>query len=186
MNTNKMITGGIIAGLLLIVAITYFSMKVSSQNENVKLKNRISAQKLSNEANFDKMFKVISQVAQVADQYKDAFKDIYPKLIEGRYSNDKNGMLMKWITESNPTFNISLYEKLANAIEANRQEFFIEQQKLIDYNREQHTLLNTWPNTWFLSPSDTIPIKIVTSAVTKAAFKTGEENDIELFAPKKK
>ena len=93
---NKMITGGIVAGLLIILAIVYFSMKMSSQNENVRLKNRITAQKRSNEANFDKMFKVIAQIAQVADQYKDAFKDVYPKLMEGRYGNDKNGAHILW------------------------------------------------------------------------------------------
>ncbi len=176
-----MIVGGIAVGLLVIFLIVYFSMKWSYQNDNVRLKNKITAQQESNKANFDKMFKVIQQIAQVADQYKESFKEIYPQLIEGRYSNQKDGALMKWVTESNPTFDVSLYTKLANAIEANREEFFIEQQKLIDYNREQHNLINTVPGSWFLESNDTIAITIVTSATTKETFKTGEENDINLF-----
>lgn len=176
-----MIIGGVAAGLLVVFAIIYFSMKWSYENKNVRLKNQIVAQQESNKANFDKMFKVIQQIADVADEYKEAFKEIYPQLIEGRYNNSKDGALMKWVTESNPNFDISLYSKLANAIEANRQEFFIEQQKLIDYNREQHNLINTVPGSWFLESNDTIAIKIITSAVTKETFATGEENEIDIF-----
>lgn len=176
-----MIVGGIVAGLIVILAIVYFSMKVTYQNQNVRLKNQIVAQQESNAANFDKMFKVISQIAQVSDEYKETFKEVYPALMEGRYGNNEDGSLMKWVTESNPVFDVSLYTKLANAIEANRQEFFIEQQKLIDYNREQHNLLNTWPASMFLASNDTIAIKIITSEKTKAAYSTGEENDINLF-----
>ena len=183
------IVGGILAGILVILVIVWFSMKVTYQNKNVRLKNQITAQQTSNTANFDKMYKVLKQTAEVAkakfDMSKDAFKEIYPALIEGRYSKG-DGTLMKWITESNPTFDLtaagSLYDKLAVAIEANRTEFFIEQQKLIDYNREQHNLLNTWPASMFLEKGDTIAITNVTSKATKEVFATGEENDIDVFA----
>lgn len=183
-----MILGGIIAGLLVIFAIVYFSMKWSYENQNVQLKNKIVAQQESNKANYDKMKKVITQVAETAkakmDMSTNAYKEIYPALMEGRYSKG-DGSLMKWITESNPTLDIAacnnLYDKLAVAIEANRQEFFVEQQKLIDYNREQHTLINTIPASWFLESNDTIAITIVTSADTKQVFVSGEENDIDLF-----
>jgi len=185
---KKLIVGGIIAGLIVILGIIYFSMKVSIQNKNEDLKARISAQQTSNTANFDKMFKVISQLAEVADtkmeKSKNAFKEIYPALMEGRYSKG-DGSLMKWVTESNPQFDINaaanLYDKLAVAIEANREEFFIEQQKLIDYTREQHALLKKFPGSWFLNANDTIHIVVITSAKTKETFKTGEENDISIY-----
>ena len=134
------------------------------------------------------MFKVISQLAEVADvkmeKSKNAFKEIYPALMEGRYGKG-DGSLMKWVTESNPQFDLNaaanLYDKLAVAIEANRQEFFIEQQKLIDYNREQRASLKKFPGSWFLESSDTIHIVVVTSATTKETFRTGEENDISIY-----
>lgn len=180
---------GIALGVGAVLAVIYFSMQITYQNRNERMKERIIAQQKSNEANFDKMFKSIAQVAEVAEQKmeksKEAFKEIYVPLMEGRYSEDPDGMLMKWIMESNPQFDLSaagsLYDKLANAIESNRQEFFIEQQKLLDYNREQHVLINTWPGYWFIESSDTIAIKIITSVKTKEVFAKGEENDIELF-----
>jgi hypothetical protein len=183
---------GIALGIGAVLAVIYFSMQITYQNRNERMKERIIAQQRSNEANFDKMFKSVAQVAEVAEhkmeKSKEAFKEIYVPLMEGRYSDDPDGMLMKWITESNPQFDLSaagsLYDKLANAIESNRQEFFIEQQKLIDYNREQHVLVNTWPGYWFIESSDTIAIKIITSAKTKEVFAKGEENNIELFDEK--
>jgi hypothetical protein len=181
MKTTSKIAIGVSIGLVLIISLIYFSVSVSYKNDEARLRNLVAGQSQSNQANFDKMFKVIAQIAQVADQYKDAFKEIYPQLIEGRYSGEKGGSLMKWVQESNPTFDTSLYNKLADAIEAQREEFFMEQQKLIDYQREHKNLVMTWPGSVWFSASDTIPIKIVTSAVAKQAFTTGEENDIDIF-----
>ena len=180
MKKRLIITLGTIAFLAIISCIIVGTV-ISTKNKEAKLKQLVIAQQTSNKANFDKMFKVIQQVAEVADQYKEAFKAIYPQLIEGRYSNEKSGTLMKWVTESNPTFNTSLYEKLTDAIEANRAEFFNEQQKLIDYQREHNTMFVTWPASWILNPKDTISITIITSKTTKETFATGEENDVNLF-----
>lgn len=112
----------ILVGLVLGLGIFYFGMSVSYQNQNIELKNKILAQQKSNEANFDKMYKVISQIAQVSEQYRETFKEVYPQLIEGRYGNEKGGSLMKWVTESNPTFDTRLYDRLATAIESNRED----------------------------------------------------------------
>lgn len=171
----------ILVGLVLGLGIFYFGMSVSYQNQNIELKNKILAQQKSNEANFDKMYKVISQIAQVSEQYRETFKEVYPQLIEGRYGNEKGGSLMKWVTESNPTFDTRLYDRLATAIESNREDFFVEQKKLIDINREHRNLLAKWPGTWFLLPGDTIHITVVTSQKTGEVFKAGQENDVNLF-----
>jgi len=181
MKMTSKVTIAIISGIAILLGIIYFSVRVSYKNDEARLRNQVLGQQTSNQANFDKMFKVIAQIAQVADQYKEAFKEIYPQLIEGRYSGEKGGALMKWVQESNPTFDTSLYNKLANAIEAQREEFFIEQQKLIDYQREHKNLIMTWPGSAWFSEKDTIGITIVTSYTAKQAFSTGEENDINLF-----
>lgn len=190
---KRLITGGIIVSICIILTIIWFSMKINAQNKNERLKAQIVAQQKSNEANFDKMKKVIKGVAETAkvkmDMSTNAFKEIYPALMEGRYNKEKDGMFMKWIQESNPQFDLnaatSLYDKLSVAIESNRQEFFNEQQKLIDYNREQHTLLSTFPSSMFLDKKDTISITIITSYDTKKTFASGEENDTDIFKPTK-
>jgi hypothetical protein len=188
MNKNLIITLVCSLGLFVILGLVCMITNISLENKNVRQQEAIKAQQKSNEANFDKMFKTIAQVAEVAEhkmiESKEAFKEIYPALIEGRYSSDSDGSLMKWIQESNPTFDIAsaanLYDELVVVIESNRKEFFIEQQKLIDLKRENDVLLNTFPGTWFLD-SDPIEITIIESSYTKEVFATGEENDIKIY-----
>src|SRR5690606_5717075 len=110
-------------------------MWVNYSNADVDLQNRFKAQSKVNEAFFDKMFKILQQKAGVASEYKESFKEIYQPLIEGRYSKDE-GLLMKWIQESNPTFDASLFKDVMQSIEAERTGFFKEQEKLIDIKRE--------------------------------------------------
>jgi hypothetical protein len=188
MKKGLLITGGIFLTLAIFFGIWWVSMNVSYTNDNNTLKEGITAQQNVCKTYFDKMFKDIAQIAQVAEQKMDksreAFKEIYPALIEGRYSKG-DGALMKWITESNPQFDLnaagSLYDKLAVVIESNREGFFVEQQKLIDKNREQHLLVKNWPGNWFLESNDTLAIKLITSANTEKVFSTGQENEIDIF-----
>ena len=75
-------TGILLVVILLVVfAVGYF---ISVSNTEIRLCNLVKAQQEVCEANFDKMWKVIKQITNVSDTYLDAFKEIYPKLIEGR------------------------------------------------------------------------------------------------------
>jgi len=51
--------------------------------------------------------------------------------------------------------------------------------------REHEAYLKKAPNRWFLS-SDLKPIeiKVITSASTKETYRTGEENEVDLFEKK--
>lgn len=159
---------------------------VSASNKEIRLRSQITAQKQVCEAFYDKLWKVIAQKAQVADQYKDAFKEIYPQLIEGRYGNEKGGTLMKWITESNPTFDVSLYKDLMTSIEAERAGFFMEQKRLVDLNNEHRIIRQTFPASIFIGGRSDIAITIVSSDATKKVMETGKENDIDIFKTDKK
>lgn len=177
----------LIIGLAIVtIGIIFGSMYVSSSNGEIRLRNQITAQQDVCKAYYDKLWKVISQKAQVADQYKDAFKEIYPKLIEGRYGNEKGGALMKWIQESNPTFDVSLYKDLSVAIEGEREGFFMEQKKLVDLNAQHRNVRQTWPGSMFIGSRPDIAIIIVTSAKTDEVMKSGQENDIEIFKKENK
>ena len=112
------------------------------------------------------MWKTITQQASVSEQYKDAFKEIYPELIEGRYSQG-DGSLMKWIQESNPTFDTSLYKKLMQTIEVQRLSFAKSQERMLDIIREHETLCNTYPSKWFVSNKTHIEYTVVSSTRSK-------------------
>ena len=178
----------LIIGLLSVgtFVILIVGMGISASNKEVALRSKIEAQKQVVESYYDKMWKVISQKAQVTDQYKDAFKDIYPKLIEGRYGNENGGTLMKWITESNPTFDVSLYKDLMASIEAERASFTMEEKRLFDLANQHRIVLNSFPSSIFVGGRGEIEITVVSSAKTKEVMKTGEENDINLFKSENK
>ena len=170
-------------GLSAIIAsffIIYYIMKISYENRNIELKEAIRGQQKSNEANFDKMFKTIAQVAQVSEKYRETFSKVYPEIISGRYSDKDGGSLMKFVTESNPNFDTKLYDKLISAIESNREDFFKEQQKLIDMNREHRTFIAKFPQNHLIKQSDTIGIVVVTSTNTQKTFSSGKEDDIKI------
>lgn len=182
---------GIVTGLVLLAGLAIgFGMYFTIQNTKIELTENVNAQQTVCEAHFDKMHKSIAQVAQVAernmDQSKQAFKEIYTGLIEGRYSSDSD-MFMKWIQESNPQFDLNatskLYERLANVIEAGRSEYFMEQKKLVSFKQEHDKYVKKWPNRVFLSDDDILPIDIIiiTSDKTEEIYRTGKENDISLF-----
>jgi hypothetical protein len=110
-------------------------------------------------------------------------------MMDARYASDSASgkeTLMKWITESNPTFDVSLYKTLMNTIEGSRNEFTMEQKKLIDIDRELKSMKVTFPNSIVLGGKADLEIKLVTSAKTAEAYKTGQENDIDLFSKDKK
>ena len=168
-----------IVGVLTIIIL--FSMNISIENKEIDLRALTEAQNKRCEAYFDKMWKILKQKAGVTDQYKNAFKDIYPKLIEGRYSQG-DGSLMKWVQESNPTFDASMYKDLMKSIEIERTGFFNEQSVLIDMQREHKTYLLKAPNRWFLADNlKPVEIKVITSSKTDEVYRTGKEDDVELF-----
>lgn len=167
-------------GAVLGIAIIGFMMYMSYSNQEVRLRNAVTAQQKSNEASFDTCWKIIQGQAQVADKYKDSFKEIYSGLMEGRHY-DKGGALMKFITEANPNFDIKLFEKVANSIESQRQGFKRDQDKLIDLKREHDNILTTMPGSFFVGSRPPVEIKVVTSTKTEKTFETRKEDDVDVF-----
>lgn len=180
MSTKKIVA--LIASIVgMMTIIILFSMNISIENKEIDLRATTEAQNKKCEAYFDKMWKILKQKAGVTDQYKEAFKDIYPKLIEGRYSQG-DGSLMKWVQESNPTFDASMYKDLMKSIEIERTGFFNEQSTLIDMQREHKTYLLKAPSRWFLDDNlKPVEIKVITSSKTDEVYRTGKEDDIDLF-----
>ena len=161
---------------------------VGVSNTEVRLANRGNAQQENCEAYFDKMWKILQDQAGVANEYKEAFAEIYPALMEGRYAT--GGGMMKWVQESNPDFDVSLYAKLMASIEGERNGFFVEQQKLIDIDREHNDMRETFPKKMIVGDrvnigyeedeyGDVIKtgITIIKSAKTNEVYATGEENE---------
>lgn len=186
MKKSSLIIGTI--AIVAIMSIFFIMMKISYNNQEIDLRKQIKAEQVIYQQNFDKQYKIIAQLVQVAEQNaevnKAAFKEIYPELMKERYSQD-SGALMKWIQESNPQWDMKAitetYSKVSTAIEAQREDLYNQARKLQDLVRERETLIEKFPGSFFIANKEVIEITLITSKNTKEVFKTGEENDIDLF-----
>ena len=79
--STKKIAALAVSVIALVVGIVIFSMNISIENQEIDLRETTIAQNKKCEAYFDKMWKILKQKAGVTDQYKEAFKDIYTKVI---------------------------------------------------------------------------------------------------------
>lgn len=174
----------ILIALLVILgcgAVTFAGMYFSYNNKEIALRAKAEAQVGKIEGVHDKMWKVIQQKAQVTTEYKDAFAEIYPDIISGRYSGEGDGSLMKWVTESNPNFDTSLYTDLMQSIEILRSEFQRNQETMLDLVREHKVLISTFPSKWFISNTTEIEYTVISSTKSKVVMETGIDDDVKLF-----
>lgn len=177
---NKKILGFAAVGVVLAVVAVYFIMQVTTQNSEVRLRNRADAQLEKNKTTQDTCWKIISGKASVAEKHKDGFKDVYVAMMGAR-GLDKGGTFMKWVQESNPNFDSSLYKSLSSAIEGQRTLFKRDQQMLIDIKREHDNLLETWPSSMFVGDREPLAIVVVTSTKTQEVFNTGLDDESDPF-----
>ena len=177
MKKAMIITGVAVAFLLTI----YVSMSISYSNAEIRLNKLVAAQVETRDANYDKTWKIIKQQAQINEKYANDFKEVYKGMLESRYGEDGSQSMMQWIKEQNPTLDVTMYTKLANTIEAQRNGFFMEQKKLISMDREHKVLRETFPGSWFVGDRPDVAFNIITSEQTKEVARTGEENNVDLF-----
>jgi hypothetical protein len=174
-----------IVGVLVLGVVGLLGMYITYSNQEVELSTQFGAQTKANSVIYDKVWKTLQQKAGVADQSADKFKEIYASIMDSRYDG-KDQVLMNWIQESNPNFDMSIYKDLSLSIEANRAEFANVQNKLIDIKREHQNLRLKIPSSIFLAIKGTkeLELNIVTSSRTENAFQTGKNDDIGLFEKK--
>lgn len=174
-----------IVGVLIAGLVGLLGMFISYSNQEVDLSTQFSAQQKANAVIYDKVWKTLQQKAGVADQAADKFKEIYANIMDARYDG-KDQVLMNWIQEQNPSFDMSLYKDLSMSIEAQRAEFANVQQKLIDIKREHDRLRLRIPSSIFLMIKGVkeLQMQLVTSSRTEKAFETGVDDDVSLFEKK--
>lgn len=175
--------GGIVTVVaLLFVGIGMATWGVGVSNTEIELREQAVAQEKDNQNIYDKTWKIISQKAQIADKYAKEFKDIYANLMNERYEGDeKSNPTFKWIHEQNPKFSTEMYKDLGDSISSCRAEFARVQSRLIDIKREHDVLRKRFPSKLIVGGREELIVTIVTSSKTDEVFKTGKDDDVELF-----
>jgi len=170
---------GLILGAVFLVVVV--PMWISAHNKDKSLRNLAAAQEDVCKMVFDETWKIISQQAQVADEYKEAFRQIFSELMEGRYGNARGGSLMSWITEQNPEFDSALYIKIQSSIESQRHKYTEAQKMLRDIKLQHDDLRTKLPTSIFVGGRPVLEVTIVTSSKTENVYEEAKEDDINLF-----
>ena len=176
-------TGWIVTGVVLVGVLMFGGCAVGTLNREAGLHMQIEAKQKANTSDFDMMKKTLSGMAEGAKFNFDKLQEIFTTHAAAR-TGKGGGAVMNWIQESIPNVSPDIMNKMMNVIEAKRAEFNMRQKELIDYEREHRLMFATVPDNIVLAMFGRHPLKdvtIVTSADTKAAFATGEDNDTKLF-----
>lgn len=188
MNRNMLIAG--VAGLFGVVVLAVLmvvGMYFHYSNSEVRLRNGIVAKQKDNQNEMDAMWKNISQTAEVTDRDRSSLMEIFNGYAKARQGGGENKSVFNWIKETCPNVSSSGFTHLMNIIVSQRDGFKFRQKELLDLNREHDNLIDTYPSHFFVGGRGKIDVVIVTSTRTDNAFKSGKDDDVQLFnkpAPK--
>lgn len=178
MKNNLIVTIGAIVAVVVLVGLA-FAMYISITNTEIRKYKHYEAKQKDIENVYDEVWVTISQKADISKDYRDSFKDIYTHIMSERYEKG-DGTLMKWIKESNPNFETTLYLDLAQTIESKRGEFKNAQTELLDVVRDYNTYISVFPNRLFLSKQEIKP-QLISTSRTQEAIRTGIDDNVKLF-----
>lgn len=178
---KKSIITWVVIGAIALIGLVFVGSAISSYNRQAGLKNQYEMKVKANSGEFDNLWKKISQVCQLADNKKDAFKEIYTSYATAR-TPDGAGQLMNWIKEAAPALDLKVYDNAQNVIVGSRDSWTMRQTELVSVAEQYNRNLVTFPNNIFLGMFgfQKIDPKVITSSRTEKAFETGKDDDVSL------
>lgn len=179
----KLTLGVVIFILSLILGIWLFSSYVSFSNQEKRLRNQFNQKTTERTAFYDKMWKTLNQKGQIALRNDSSFRKNIDIIMNNR--KDGEGIMFKWITESNPNANYqevsALYKDLSRSVEAEREGFFNQEKVMQAIKQEHDNLLDLFPGSLFLFNREKLIYKPITSDRTDRVMETGKDNDVKVF-----
>lgn len=176
---------GALVAVILLVGLLGIGSYITYANYGVTAETALTAKLNDNRQMLGKHSTQIGEMAQVNDMYKDDLKEVYTAAIEGRYGENGSGAVMQWLQEQNPNMDSTLYVRLSQKIEANRDEFSNAQRALLDQKRAYETSLGlVWSGFWLKLAGypkiDLAEIKVISSTHANKAYDTGVDDGIDV------
>ncbi len=149
-------------------------------NKEIRLRNEAAAQETANQAIFDSMWKNVSQVSNVNDDYKEDFRKSWKDILSAQSFSDRLKLFNLSINRVNPKFDSALSKHLMIVIERYRKDFLKNQKQLIIIKRDHDNLRTTWPGKLFVGNVPELQITIVTSSYSDKVFESKKEDNTSL------
>lgn len=166
---------------LLLGALVIGGAAIGTYNSAAGLKNTYEMKVKDNSSEFDNMWKKISQVCQIADSKKDAFKEIFNGYATAR-TPEGAGKVMLWVKEQAPNADLKIFDNAQNIIVSSRDGWTFRQKEMVGIAEQYNAMLVKFPSNIFLGlfGFQKIDPKVITSTRTDEAFKTGKDDDVSL------
>jgi hypothetical protein len=176
--------GGLIASVV-VVGIIFGIWYFGTFNKQARFVAQISGEQDVCKISYDNTWKVIQEMAQVPDAYKDGFKESWGVIVNSSPSKTA-GLVNAYVTRFNPKFDSKLYEKLMVTIEHQRKSFAEAQKKLRALKTEHDAFRTTMPvdsmlGRMLFGTFPPIEVQLVLSEKTDNAFETGRDDKINVF-----
>ena len=182
MKINLVIT---IAIAIVVCGLLFFGVSacyvIGQYNNESSLKVLYDSKVKANSADFDNLWKKISQSYQVADANKDALKEVITGYATARTGPGAKDPAVAWVKEAVPNVDLSVYKQLLNIVTSSRDGWTERQKELVDVARQYNENLAVFPGNvilkmWF----QPIDAKVITSSRTEAAFESGKDDNVDL------
>ena len=110
MNKYLIAAIGVFVSLIVVLSIGTVYL-TTTYNQEQQLKTLYDAKIKANSADFDNMWKKISQSYKVADANKEALKEVFTGYASARTGNGSKDPAMVWIKEAIPNADLTIYRK---------------------------------------------------------------------------
>lgn len=200
-NTQKILLAAGVS-LALVGIVVFFSM-TGWYSDAVKLENTTKAQYRSNQNSYDAFWKTVKETAQVPDKYKEDFKQLLVAETSAKFGPEGSKAAFQWFQDRQINFDASQYRKIQDVIESGRQDFKRSQDELLDKQRKVQDMTQGYWGSMLASHYDfprtlsgelapprdldgdskltVLDYPIVTSAKTQEAFRTGQDEALNVF-----
>lgn len=179
MKKSKIIWLSVITGIV-IFAVVFISNVIGWGNDENTLRADFDQQFTKRTAFYDKMWKKAVDVNKVTAKADTSFQRMINTVMSNR--KDGEGLMMKWITESNPGANhskiVEMYESLSRMVEAEREGFFSQENVLGEIQKRHKLHITNFPGklyNWFYD-KEIIAYKPITSDRTDEVIRIGKDN----------
>lgn len=177
----------IISIIIILIAVIFMGIIVMTYNSLQQQKNHIEMLYDQNQTELSTYSLTIMEKFQINDKYKNDVIEVVRETMNGRYGNDINTPLFKFIKEQNIELDSKMYLDLMNTIAAGRKEFAIVQNSRSNMCRQYKNKLMAFPSnivaSLFSFTYDQISDKcqIVSDDKTSEIFKNKTQTSIKFY-----
>lgn len=169
-------------GFIFLAVVFWFHI-LGIKREEISLRTMVETQQKNVEVSHDKMWKVIAQKVGITKQFTPEDQiAMLSEVVEGR----TGGTFAKSVTESNPTYDLSLLKDLSQSVEAEYAIVVREEKTLLEYAKDYKNVVIDPYKSMFLGGKQPIEAKVITSTRSKAAIETGIDDNVDIFGDNSK